>query len=61
MNSFFRFKYLLTGTLIGFLLFFNAWAIEENNNQADTVVDIQDEMNQMPSVEASSYEVKNDL
>jgi len=60
MNSFFKFKYLLTGTLIGFLFFFSAWAQDENNNQTDTVVDIQDEMNPIPSAEASSYEVKSD-
>jgi len=59
MNSFLKFKYLLTGTLIGFLLFFSAWAQDENYNQSDTVVDLQDEMNQIPSAEASSYAVQS--
>jgi len=45
MNPFFRFDYILTGTLLWFLFFLSAWALEENyenHDQAESVSSIQD-------------------
>ncbi|OFZ52029.1 MAG: hypothetical protein A2381_05840 [Bdellovibrionales bacterium RIFOXYB1_FULL_37_110] len=55
----FIFKYLLTGTWIWFLFFFNIQAQEDRIDSADSVVHIQEEMQKGTLSEVSDKELKH--